>query len=85
MGNKERHCCDLSILASVIGPFGFPMYSAPIGEIYRKHAICYHFYTDDIQLYLAFKPKDEDEARHHLEEGICDIGRMDEKTSFEID
>jgi predicted nucleic acid-binding Zn-ribbon protein len=58
---------------SVMGPFGFPPYSAPIGEICRRHDICYHFYADDSQLYLSFSPQDEDEARNRLEACIQDI------------
>ena len=67
---------------SVIGPFGFPMYSAPIGEICCMPAICYHFYADDSQLYLAFKLRDE--TRHHLEAYICDIRSWMRKSHLKL-
>ena len=41
--------------------------------ISTRHGICYHFYADDSQRYLAFKLRDEDEARIQLDECICDI------------
>ena len=43
---------------SVVGPFSFPFYSRPVGEICAKHGIAYHFYADGLQLYLAFHHKD---------------------------
>ena len=58
---------------SVVGPFGFPLYTGPVGRICQKHNISYHFYADDSQLYIAFHPKDEEEARHRLEACISDI------------
>ena len=69
LGVQSVHCPLTSGMpqGSVIGPFGFPMYSAPVGEICHKHGISYHFYANDSQLYFAFKLRDEDEARHHLE------------------
>ncbi len=42
----------------MLGPIPFSIYNSPIGEIIEKHNICYHLYTDDGQLYLAFSPKD---------------------------
>lgn len=76
---------------SVIGPFGFPTYTAPVGQICRDHGINYHFYADDSQLYLSFKPEDEEEARRRLELCIVDIRKWmkgnhlklnDSKTEF---
>ena len=58
---------------SVVGPFGFPTYTVPIGRICKKHGISYHFYADDSQLYLEFDPADEDTARSRLEECISEI------------
>ena len=57
---------------SVMGPFGFPSYTGPVGRICQKHGIPYHFYPDDSQLYVAFDPKDE-EAKGSLEACINDI------------
>ena len=76
---------------SVMGPFGFPSYTGPVGRICEKHGIAYHFYADDTQLYLPFHPKDKDEARHQLEGCIREIRDWmrrnflklnDEKTEF---
>ena len=52
---------------SVVGPFGFPMYTTPVGRICQKHRIKYHFYADDSQLYLAFDPEEEEIARGRVE------------------
>ena len=32
------------------------MYSKPLGAIIRRYGLCYHFYADDTQLYISFKP-----------------------------
>ena len=58
---------------SVVGPFGFPTYSAPVGQICVNHGISYHFYADDSQLYLAFDPSEEAEALQRLEACIAEI------------
>ena len=42
---------------SVLGPKFFTMYTKPVGEICLKHGLNYHYYADDGQLYLSFKPK----------------------------
>ena len=42
---------------SIIGPQGFIMYTSPIGDIIRKHNICFHAYADDVQLYSEFSPR----------------------------
>ena len=34
------------------------MYTKPVGTICRNHGLNHHFYADDSQLYLSFKPTD---------------------------
>ena len=41
---------------SVLGPKFFTMYTKPVGIICKKHGLNHHFYADDGQLYLSFKP-----------------------------
>jgi hypothetical protein len=41
---------------SVLGPKFFTMYTKPVGAICKKHGLEYHYYADDGQLYLSFKP-----------------------------
>jgi hypothetical protein len=36
----------------------YTMYTIPIGSICRYHGLDHHFYADDSQLYLSFKPTD---------------------------
>ena len=41
---------------SIMGPLSFSIYTIPIGRIIQKHGLLYHFYADDIQLYIQFDP-----------------------------
>ena len=48
----------------------------PVGAICKKHGLEYHFYADDSQLYLSFKPTDQvtrAEAIHRVEACLKDI------------
>jgi hypothetical protein len=61
---------------SVLGPKNYVMYTKPVGSICRSHGIFHHFYADDSQLYLAFKPKDNagaTEALSRIESCLSDI------------
>ncbi len=41
---------------SVLGPLLFTIYTLPLAEICRKYNLCYYFFADDSQLYIAFRP-----------------------------
>ena len=43
---------------SILEPILFTLFTAPPGEVCRKHGINFQSYADDQQNYLSFKPRD---------------------------
>ena len=81
---------------SMLGLILFTLYTSPLGQICNRHGITYHIYTDDQQIYMAFKPSkkgDQKDCVRRLENCIGEI-RMwmstnmwklnDEKIEFTI-
>lgn len=61
---------------SVLGPKYFTMYTKPVGGNCRRHGLLNHFYADDSQLYIAFKPLNntcKSEALHRIERCLSEI------------
>ena len=58
---------------SVLGPGFFCDYSTPVGNIFRKHGIPFHLYTDDIQVYVTFHPSEEKEMLETLGKCISEV------------
>ena len=52
---------------SVLGPILSSLYTAPLGDIIRKHGLKFHLYADDCQIYVPFMPNDESAALLEIE------------------
>ena len=61
---------------SVLGLFLFTSYTAPLGEIARRHGVELHLYADNTQVYMSFSPlTDESTTRtfQRIEACIAEI------------
>jgi hypothetical protein len=52
---------------SVLGPKKYTMYTKPLGDLIQRYGLHYHFYADDTQLYVSFKPNNDIEKNEALE------------------
>ena len=41
---------------SILGPIFLTCYTAPLGDIFRRHNLQYHMYDDECQIYVLFRP-----------------------------
>ncbi|KAK3102012.1 hypothetical protein FSP39_008113 [Pinctada imbricata] len=61
---------------SVLGPKLYCMFTKPVGEICKRHNMCYHCYADDTQVYFVIKPVDNwTNFQDRLENCLSDISR----------
>lgn len=60
---------------SVLGPMLYLLYTAPLGDIIKRHGLSYHLYADDTQLYFAFKPTptEQQASIERIEACVCEI------------
>ena len=76
---------------SVLGPILFTIYTASLGPPLRQLDVQYHFYADDSQLWVIFKPPELDTAIGQMEKCIVSVEKWmlshqlkmnDDKTEF---
>ena len=58
---------------SVLGPLLFSICMLPLGSIIRKYGVNFHFFADDTQLYITFKPQNADVEISNMEQCIDEI------------
>ena len=58
---------------SVLGPILYTLYTAPFGDIIRKHGLQFHLYADDCLICVSFKPgpNEESAALLKMEARLC--------------
>ena len=58
---------------SVLGPLLFTIYMSPLADLIKAHGLIAHFYADDTQIYICFRPAETSSAMSSLEECIEDV------------
>ena len=58
---------------SVLGPFSFPQYTAPLFDIVQRHQCDIHMYADDTQIYLSFNRHNSQSSLEKLEHCIQEV------------
>ena len=55
----------------------YSLYTAPLADVARRHNLRFHFFSDDGQLYIAFKTNDRDDlisSKIRMEKCILELG-----------
>lgn len=57
---------------SILCPILFLLYMLPLGSIVKRHNLSFHFYADDLQIYLPMRPN-ENNSLAKLQNCIADV------------
>ena len=58
---------------SVLGPLLFTMYSSGLADVIKQHVSGFHFYADDIQIYMETEPENLQNAIRAMENCIIAV------------
>lgn len=58
---------------SIIGPLSYNLYTAPLGRVIKRHALSYHKYADDVQIYIECDVDDIYVAKVKLENCLSEV------------
>ena len=58
---------------SILGPFSFPQYTAPLFDIVQRNGCKIHMYADDTQVYLSFSKGNSQSSLEQLEHCISEV------------
>ena len=64
INNTKSKSCSLNFAVpqgSLLGPILFSQYTLPLADISKKRCISYHLYADDAQIYVSFRPTNNNE------------------------